>query len=231
MRLLLAYVRAILNGAPGLVVLVGPDGSGKSTLAPLLAAALETTSYPMQKAPLLWREVNPGLLSFNAGLRRRMLGRRPGPVRKLLAALTHPLEYLERHLRLARILGAHGGRVVTDGYSWGPVIRWRRRSSRVPFWATMAAASAFPTPGLVVLCGGDPDAINVRKADMTPQEIRATVRRYRALFRGLGVHVMEVDTTRETVDASVERVWRVLAAGRPGGPSPRPAPLDSRAPG
>lgn len=205
-RALTRYLRALLTGASDLVVLVGPDGSGKSTLAFTVGERYEAAAYPMQRAPLRWRVLNRRLLDRNASLRAAMLARGPGPVRRALGAVTHSLEYLEQHVRLARILAGPQTLTVTDGYVWEPVIRWRRRSAPTFFWWTLLLARAFPTPRLVVLCGGDPNAIWVRKPDMREAEVRATLRQYRALLRALRIPFVEIDTTSVPIDASVRCV-------------------------
>jgi hypothetical protein len=223
--ILLPYLRRIAFGSPELVVFIGPDGSGKSTLTLALEHHLggAAEAWPMQLAPRQWKVLNRRLLDFNARLRAELLARPPGARRRALAALTHTLEYLEQHLRLARILARSPGVTLTDGYVWGPVVRWRRGKATLPFRWRLLLARLFPMPRLVVLCGGDPGPIRQRKPDMSPREIRATGRRYRALLRGLGVPFLELDTTAEPLEATVLRVAAALETGAPDTPQLRQA--------
>jgi DNA polymerase III delta prime subunit len=214
------YLRRVAFGAPELVAFIGPDGSGKTTLTHALArqmgCAVDVWKMPQ---PSRWegRALNRRLLDLNARLRRDMMSRRPGPRRKAVAALTHTLEYLEQHLRLARILTRSPGMTFTDGYAWEPVIRWRRESATMPFWWRVLVARLFPRPRLVILCGGDPEAIWRRKPEMVPWQIRATGRRYRALLRRMRVPFLEVDTTAESIEETIRRVSAALGmeAGSP----------------
>jgi hypothetical protein len=168
---------------------------------------------PMQKAPLLWREMNAPLLDFNQRLRTRMLSMPAGPRRRLVAAATHTLEYLEQHVRLARLLAGAPGLVVTDGYVWGPTSRWRRQTARLPFWCVSLSGLLFPQPRLVVLCQGDPQTIWNRKPDMSPHTIRATVRIYRALLRARRIPALEIDTTSCTVEEALDTLCVALELG------------------
>ncbi len=215
-RVLIKYCHSLRKGAGNLVVFIGPDGSGKSLLSRRVAAALGENGawIPMQRGQDWWRDVNSDFLDLNLSLRRSMSSRPPGVRRKVVAAATHSLEYLEQHVRLARVLARleRTDILFTDSYAWGSLLRWHSGSASVPYWWTSACAAAFPNPALVILCAGDPRTIFDRKPDMAPDEIERTISWYRDYLTRRKLRFVEFDTTVEGPDESVQRLMSLLAS-------------------
>jgi glycosyltransferase involved in cell wall biosynthesis/thymidylate kinase len=164
------------------VVVVGPDGSGKSTVATAVLGQLERAFRRTWR--FHWR---PGLLP--------RLGRH---ARQPDAAAASPPDEASKYrglVSLARfiyywldfILGywlviyprrAQTTLVLAERYFPDVVVNPQRYGFSVPSWMLRVAAAMVPSPDLVVILKGDPQAIFSRKGELSPAKIAAQLRLY-----------------------------------------------------
>lgn len=207
LRSVVGYLPKMGAITENVIAFIGPDGTGKSTLSETIAPRVQGIHMPAQRGQYTWTEINAPLMELTLKLRRKIPTLPLGTRRRMVAVTTYSLLYFEQHLRLARMMRRARGRLLfTDSYCWGTVVRWTPESSPVPFWWTAACSAAFPIPRLTFLCGGDPQAIWDRKPDMEPPEIERTIRVYRAYLKARGIPFVELNTTKESFEESVDRV-------------------------
>jgi thymidylate kinase len=224
------YLKCIFHGASNLVVFAGPSGSGKTTLSPLLERELPNMVvwYPMNRV-LYPTETSIDNTKFPLGrfslFNHRVKGKmglhpRNSPSGSLVWVIFFHLEFLELHLRLAKILYKHKGDgkiIIVDQYPWDWAISYGKKWLELHFIKFLA--KTFPRPGCVVLCKGDPQQIFERKQilfhptrRMTPVLIAHEIEQYRVYFTNRGIHTFEINTTTENVAVCLKDIKKILAS-------------------
>ena len=174
------------------VVVLGPDGSGKSTVSSLVLGNLERAFRRTRK--FHWR---PGLL--------RKLGRIAKPVAMEPAIPSQASKY-RGFVSLARfiyywldfVIGywvviypamARTGLVIGERYFLDVLVTPARYGFAVPRPLMRATARLVPSPDLVILLKGEPEAIHLRKPELTADEITALMQLYEDEIQRWGRHV------------------------------------------
>lgn len=191
----LGYVRRFVRRRGALIAFVGPDGAGKSTLIEEIDRFLRASAIPVHHA---YFGVRGALLPTKRWLRAAHVARRAAqgdserpsaPVRSQLGRLAvflgtcHSL--VDQWLRWAvnvRPALARARFVLADRYLYDAV------AAPAPFGLDVVlgrlVCSLAPRPDLVVVLTDDAERIHARKPELTVEEIRRQMSRYRSLIAG-----------------------------------------------
>ena len=193
------------NDAPGskglFLVVVGPDGAGKTSLARTLLRRLEVdgayfhfipspradlADQPPYREELVEKHRAPG--NKTVGILR--IGR------NLARAWLGYLFAIQPAVRSGKI-------VVGDRWLYGYVAQPRALRFHGPSWIARLVLKIMPRPDLVVLLDAPSEAIHERKPELTPDEIRDEIERWRRIDQPM----LRLDATR-----SPDHLARVVMA-------------------
>ena len=162
------------------LVVVGPDGAGKTSLATALLRRSEVDGayfhfIPTLRTPRLADEPpeHEDLVEKQRGSGSRLLGvLRIG--RNLARAWLGYLLVIRPAVRSGKV-------VVGDRWLYGYVAQPRALRFHGPSWIARLVLKMLPRPDLVILLDAPPEAIHERKPELTPNEIRDEVARWRSI--------------------------------------------------
>ena len=161
-------------------MVVGPDGAGKTSLARALLRRSDVDGAyfhftPALRTPRLADEPpeHEDLVEKQRGSGSRLLGvLRIG--RNLARAWLGYLLVIRPAVRSGKV-------VVGDRWLYGYVAQPRALRFHGPSWIARLVLKMLPRPDLVILLDAPPEAIHERKPELTPNEIRDEVARWRSI--------------------------------------------------
>lgn len=189
----LRQLRRVMKPTGLFIVILGPDGSGKSTAADLVLHDMERAFRRTWR--FHWR---PGFLRKLGRIANRTPEEPATPPEtskyrglvSLARFIYYWLDFVIGYWVAIYPAMAQTGLVVGERYFPDVLVTPARYGFAVPRPLMRLAARLVPSPDLVILLKGEPDAIHLRKPELPPDEIAALTQRYEDEIQRWGKHVI-----------------------------------------
>jgi len=186
---------------------LGPDGSGKTTLT----KKLDGLRW-VKLRNLYMGNLNPSLANsyLQKFLVKILIKKNNYPKQNLIGFLIrilwHIISYVDFQIRIYsnKWFSAGGGILIFDRYACDMYIRNQTWFNYILY------VKLFVKPKFVFLCIGDSNIINMRKPELSPHQIKNTIKIYRSILKRKKIPFKEVNTTKNNYDVNLKIITQKI---------------------
>ncbi len=201
MKVIIHYIKLLRNNK--IILIWGPDGSGKTSVTNHIMD--KVTSFNCTRIYLVaesLEHLHRPLVSTIFKLKKfNSIHKNNSPVGFVSRILMHFIRYLELVLRLLKLKRSDftQGYILADRYPYDYFLRNFEGSKLLYRMLFFLYYYLYPKPAFVFLLNGDPEIIHKRDADLSIEQIQASINKYKKFLIKHKIPHIDINVTKYSI--------------------------------